>query len=71
MGKGMIQTKYKIARIIERVQGHEWGAEGLVQTFILQPCCIFLPEVFENVGEACEFRDLKDYPEDYVIMTIW
>lgn len=67
----ILKTKYKLAKVIDRTQGHEWGVDGLQMTCVFNPCCLFLPDVFDTSDEADEFRSLKDYPEDYIIIQIW
>lgn len=66
------QMKYKLVKTHERIDVPKYSdTVGLTTTRIVTNCCIIQDEVFDNPSDAVEFRDMKDFPNDYLVITVW
>ena len=66
------QMKYKLIKTHERVTLLRYSDSiGLKSVTTVINCCIIQDEVFDNPSDAVEFRDMKDFPNDYLVITVW
>ncbi len=62
--------KYRLVKLKDRYEVPKWdNMEGLIMAPVVSDLCRFEPEVFDTVEQAEFSRELKDYPDDYIIIT--
>ncbi len=68
----MIMLKYKLVQVKERTPS--WtidNKKGVIEKVIITNCCRFQEDDFVSAEEAVAFRDLLEFPLDYIVIAYW